>query len=68
MKWIDIDERLPKTGKYIVKTERPHPMMPKHKLTARMESSVTIHKDPDTFQPYASWEVRNQRVTHWLEE
>lgn len=61
--WIDVNDSLPVAGKYVVKTERNHPLHTKSKLYAKLEVSLTYSEEGT-----ASWLCNNQRVTHWLNE
>lgn len=70
MEWIEVntpDFVIPPAGKYVVRTTRPHPALPKQRLTRRLEVDMVVLKNQNGVE-YPVWGCTNQLVTHYLKE
>lgn len=66
--WVNVKtSAVPKEGKYVVKTSRPHPALPGRTLEQKVEALMTIKIDSKG-KECAIWHVSNQVVTHYLLE
>ena len=67
---VPVDQELPnKPGKYLVFTQSTIPGIIGKKPIVfhhRLETTLTITKDEEGIKH--SWNVNNQKVTHWLKE
>lgn len=70
MQWVEVntpDFVIPPSGKYVVQTTRPHPALPKQRLTRRLEVDMVVLKNQNGVE-YPVWGCTNQLVTHYLKE
>lgn len=59
MKWVKVEDKLPfREGKFVVRTERPHPGLKGRMVSLRMETTFNGE----------SFDVSNQKVVEWLDE